>query len=581
MSNFFLKYITSFLFLVSTQFLIGQSDFEIESREGKEIDSLNQLANDFFVTNLDSAEFYALLALEKARYKNLQRKKGYLYYTLAIIYNKKGDSKKSFEYISLVSILLKELTDSRLSAIVAYQKANLFYSLSQFDLAMENVSKAIKFFEVSDNKKGLSSAYQMLANLYNEQKKYDQQRIFLLKAIELNKRNKARRQEAISYANYALYCYDLGEIDSAIHYMKKSTRISIEEKDTLFLAKNYAAISGFLIEQENFDLAFNYLNEAYKRLKFNPNPVNELELKKVEAAFYFEQQKYLKALDLFKSIREKSKDLNLLSLHQESVKGIYESFKGLNQFEQSLMALEEYNVLSDSILKMGGEERMTAMEMEFKFKIKEQEYIDQNNQLEILHRNETLESQNKLYLLLFILFLFALIISGGLYLLYKRKRESRIEQEKKEALTREIELKNKELVSNAMSVMRKNDEINISIDGLKRMRMKLNKSDQKELTLIIKNLNNSLNIRSWEDFEISFKQLYGSFYEKLLKKFPDLTQTELKVCSFLKLGLNSKQIAELMSKTSQSVEVDRSRIRKKMNLTNKKIGLQEYLMQEF
>ncbi len=70
--------------------------------------------------------------------------------------------------------------------------------------------------------------------------------------------------------------------------------------------------------------------------------------------------------------------------------------------------------------------------------------------------------------------------------------------------------------------------------------------------------------------------LQQHFKATLIRQFPKLTPTELKVCCLLRTGLISKEIAEVLSITPASVDVYRHRIRKKMELIPE-VNLVSYL----
>ena len=60
---------------------------------------------------------------------------------------------------------------------------------------------------------------------------------------------------------------------------------------------------------------------------------------------------------------------------------------------------------------------------------------------------------------------------------------------------------------------------------------------------------------------------------------PDLSPGELKICTFLKLNMSSKEISAITRQSVKSIEVARTRIRKKMNLTNQDVNLVSFLME--
>ena len=49
-------------------------------------------------------------------------------------------------------------------------------------------------------------------------------------------------------------------------------------------------------------------------------------------------------------------------------------------------------------------------------------------------------------------------------------------------------------------------------------------------------------------------------------KYPKLTANELKLCTFLRLNLSTKEIAQLMNISLRGVELSRYRLRKKLEL---------------
>ncbi len=67
-------------------------------------------------------------------------------------------------------------------------------------------------------------------------------------------------------------------------------------------------------------------------------------------------------------------------------------------------------------------------------------------------------------------------------------------------------------------------------------------------------------------FEIQMDELHQEFFKKLKEKFPDLSNNDLRLCAYLKIGLNSKEIAELLNIQPSSFYISRSRLRKKLNL---------------
>jgi DNA-binding CsgD family transcriptional regulator len=67
-------------------------------------------------------------------------------------------------------------------------------------------------------------------------------------------------------------------------------------------------------------------------------------------------------------------------------------------------------------------------------------------------------------------------------------------------------------------------------------------------------------------FEIQMDELHQDFFRKLKEQFPGLSNNDLRLCAYLKIGLNSKEIAEILNIQPSSSYISRSRLRKKLNL---------------
>ena len=188
-----------------------------------------------------------------------------------------------------------------------------------------------------------------------------------------------------------------------------------------------------------------------------------------------------------------------------------------------------------------------------------------------------------------------LFISGvGLIFLYNRRRlkkhqliiEQKFEKEHKERIVRlererlmdEIDMKRKELANTTMMAAKKN-EVLMEIQG------ELNKDKAKINEYRLKHIMNKINgaVKSkdeWQVFETNFNEIHEDFFKDVLDAYPNLTSKDLKLCSYLKMNLTSKEIAPLMGISVRGVEVHRYRLRKKMDL-DKTENLTNFLIKKF
>lgn len=153
------------------------------------------------------------------------------------------------------------------------------------------------------------------------------------------------------------------------------------------------------------------------------------------------------------------------------------------------------------------------------------------------------------------------------------------EQENKMLIDR-INIQNRELTTKAMSVIKQNSYIHNLLEILMQLKTQ---AEQKQtiapgiIQQLIIDLKMNLQHNTWSEFETHFTQVHQDFYKNILKAHPDLTQNERKLCAFLRLNLSTKEIAELTQKTPHSINVARTRLRQKLELTNSDMSLHDYL----
>ena len=70
-----------------------------------------------------------------------------------------------------------------------------------------------------------------------------------------------------------------------------------------------------------------------------------------------------------------------------------------------------------------------------------------------------------------------------------------------------------------------------------------------------------------------------SFYKKLSKEFPNLTNNESRICILLNKNMSTKQISEITRQSPESINLARTRLRRKLGIAGENISIQEFLRQ--
>jgi len=140
-------------------------------------------------------------------------------------------------------------------------------------------------------------------------------------------------------------------------------------------------------------------------------------------------------------------------------------------------------------------------------------------------------------------------------------------QLEEENLKQQLELKSNTLSSHILHLIQKNEVLESVKTGLAEL-IKDDKRDQKkQLRQLLQQINFSFSQdQYWEEFRLIFDQVHQSFFATLQQQCPELTATELRLLSLVKMNLNSQDMATLLGITPDSLRVTRYRVKKKLNL---------------
>ena len=147
-----------------------------------------------------------------------------------------------------------------------------------------------------------------------------------------------------------------------------------------------------------------------------------------------------------------------------------------------------------------------------------------------------------------------------------------------ERIKSELESKKRELISTTMNLVKKNETfLELKNNLLEIQNLANNDKVQSKVKSTLKLINQEeANGQNWEQFMFHFSELNGDFVERLQTQYEKLTPKDIKMCTYLRMNLSTKEISQLLNVTIRAVEASRYRLRKKMNL-----GTQENLNEFF
>jgi len=152
----------------------------------------------------------------------------------------------------------------------------------------------------------------------------------------------------------------------------------------------------------------------------------------------------------------------------------------------------------------------------------------------------------------------------------KRKRNKLARQlllKEKEKLDKDLNFTNRQLTSQALMMMQKNNLLSDISNSLSSLSRKLPDESRQELSNFKRQLKRSIHSdEDWDLFKYYFEEVNRNFFPNLLKLNDKLTPSELKLSALIKLRFSIKETASLLNISPDSVKTARHVLRKKLGL---------------
>jgi tetratricopeptide (TPR) repeat protein len=294
-------------------------------------------------------------------------------------------------------------------------------------------------------------------------------------AIETNNRS----VQGVAYNNLGkLYFLDMKQQDTALMYLRKGLKVREEEGNKAEIAKSLVILSNYYNKQGATDEAKSTANRAI----------------------------------------ELGKEIGSLEILQNGYLCLSEVEEALGKNKESLAAYKNFKNFSDSIKDQQASGEITRLQLQYDF-----EKADK------LREEESRQSRAR-YVITIVALSVGLVVAILLTILIRtRARQTEL---KRKNLAQDVEIKNKELTTNVMYLIRKNELINSVAERLLKLQSTVPSESHKIIHDIIIELQKEADNDSWKEFELRFHQVHSEFYKNLRKQYPALSPADEKLCAF-------------------------------------------------
>lgn len=420
-------------------------------------------------------------------------------------------------------------TDLQRKYLIESELGVLYANLKDEKTAAFYFEKLVKHYSTTDQYVRYALAISNLAGQYskNPQKALGLYR----KSLQVLKKKPNNELKSILLINIGCIYTQLHQPNKALDHLNKAKALvtSKSDKDVIATLNLYFAEA----YQKNKDLknALNYALQSENNIKYLI-PADQKNLIKLMHGLYEEMQDYKKASDYFTK---------------------YIATVDQLKTEETILNVERVK-------------------------------IHYNNQ--ILQQSEELKTnKQKLYIslaifiLIFIVLVLIIIVNRNRNNLQKIKWENELKKHEEIQLKQDLEIRNKELALKSIKETEQSELYQLLLGNLKEIESNLQEKEETKKTVgqVIRTIKQNSTNNNWTEFEMRFANVYDSFYKKLNKIHPDLSTQDQRICALIKLNLTTKEISNITKSSVRSIENARTRLRKKLDLTNNKIELSKYI----
>ncbi|MDT0539795.1 tetratricopeptide repeat protein [Croceitalea sp. P059] len=522
------------------------------------------LGNYFYISNnLDSASFYYNKTIKISQKHNLNKQLTIALSGKAIIKADTGDYFGAIQLNDSILPLYKKMNNYLGLGITLGNSARSYQTMGQYDRAMAGYIDALKVLDTIDKEPFRKADILMdIGKINYSQGNYNQSIEYYNQALEIYENTTDYLYQAYLLNHMANTYVELGALEIALKTYQQSLTIS---KKFNYLNHTADALANIGIIQRklgNYEIG---LKSQLQALQINKssntidNVVSVLgeigktytELNDLPNAFKFLNQ----SIHLADSIKTANYLLSGLNYRAAA-------FEKANKYREANIDRKRYQKLNDSIFNADKTKQIEQLRTLYETEQKEAEIALQQEEIKTLNEKAKVDKLRKgLYAggMASAIALSGLLVFG----FRQRIKKNRIEKEK---ISEQLEHKQKELTSQTLHLVQKSQfiaEIKENLENLKNSPEKF-KVEFKRIVMLLKKQNAA--DKDWEVFKSYFSEVHQDFEEKLKAITDKITDKELRLASYVKMGLNNNEIANILNVLPSSIHTSKYRLKQKLNI---------------
>ncbi|MBX3164535.1 MAG: tetratricopeptide repeat protein [Bacteroidetes bacterium] len=512
---------------------------------------------------IPQAEEYTLIALEKLRVFGTLSEVSGATNLLGLIYMSQGKYYQAESYFHQLWQMSSSLKDTASMINALHNLGVVNHYKGEFDKTAKFYDQSLRLAERAKDEKRINANLRNLGMLYGSQREHEKEKFYIRKAMHGFKKANDRLSIAYCWQGLGTAHFNMLQFDSSLIAHGNALTIfeDLGKKDGV--SQQLCNIADIYVQKEQYGNAKEFYNKSVVLLKQSNEKFGLILAYTGLANTHYAEEHPKIARQYYDSALSTAKEINA-AWQMADVYYFLADFEAYNKnYKAAYEALTHYSKGKDTLLSAEKTKLVHELEAQYENEKKQKEIRDK--QTEILYLKKT----NQMYVWLwalsgFVALLIVLLLFNWIkHIRAKSKRAIEQEQAKKKAVELELEYKKKELTQLALHISNQNEFLESFKNNLKEA------TDEQQKKSLERELESKLVLdKQREDFEMNINLIHEDFFRKLQEKFPSLTENEKKLCAMLRLNLSSKEIASIQNISAKSVEMNRYRLRQKLQLNS-------------
>lgn len=326
----------------------------------------------------------------------------------------------------------------------------------------------------------------------------------------------------------------------------------------------YDNIAQYYKDTHDFDKAFYYGNKGVANaLKFNQQRSLTYAYCWLGQATYFKGRQtegialLNKAMQIASNLKEPYRVMEING-------HIYDCYIFSKNYKEAIKYYDLYRNMRDSLKVLDNVKQISELQLKYEAAEKDKKINNLNAKTQI----DSLQRDAAVVVLILLIAITALIYIKG-------KKSKRLLLSEKMLLDEELKSAELELLYFTENLKQKNELIEEFKAEIEHLHLQnISAIDRESLESLINA--HIMTDENWDSFKRLFSKVHTGFFEKLIKKFPNLTATDTRMLALIKLQLSNSEMANMLGITIEGIKKSKQRLRKKLDL-NKDDSIESFV----